>query len=202
MSWYRIAEIPRNRFLELIHPIYNILEEKKKSKSKEDPFTKAMFMSFYNQTEEEWKEHITIIQKQRAITMAWGIFHQQLMASFPGWEDYKTGHSSGCDIGRNDGTCVAEVKNNTNTMNADSKKSVMRKLLAQAQRAKRAILVIVNGRTPNKTYENGIEKISGKLFYEELSGRKTFMKDLEYTIAECFKRFKNFEQLENSLRRS
>jgi len=197
-SWYKIPEINKDTYLSLIRPLYDIIEGKKISKSEPDLFAKQGWMNFHNINEEQWEYENNKIQIQRAWTMAWGYFHQNLMGTFPGWENYKKGHITGCDIGKEDDTCVAEIKNNINTMNSDSKKSVMKKLKKQKDLGKRSILVIINGNIKSSV-KDGIETMSGKQFYEELSGRLSFMDDILSTTNESLKLYKTFESLTISL---
>ena len=197
-SWYNIPEIPTKTFLSLIKPLYDIMEGRKTSVSEPDRFAKDSWMAMHNKSEEKWYTMNKDVQKVRAWTMAWGNFHQNLMGSFTEWENYKTGHDTKCDIGTKDRNCVVEIKNNTNTMNADSKKSVISKLKTQKDLGKRVLLVTVNGAVPSGIPEY-IENIDGKTFYEYLSGRSNFMDDLHATTTDCFKQFKTYHDLEIAL---
>jgi hypothetical protein len=197
-SWYMISEINKETYLRLIKPLYDIIEGKKVSKSEPDSFAQQGWMHFHRMTREEWEREHKKIQIDRAWTMAWGDFHQNLMGAFPGWRNYKKGHATGCDIGKEDDTCVAELKNNKNTMNSSSKESVIRKLKKQNDLGKRALIVVINGDI-NHSIKDGIETISGRKFYEELSGRPTFMDDLLSTTNETFNQFKTFEALKTAL---
>ena len=156
-------------------------------------------MSALNQTKEEWEPEHKKIQIDRAWTMKFGIFHQSLMGLFPGWENYGKGHTTGCDIGKKDNTCIGEIKNNVNTMNSSSQESVLNKLKKQKDLGKRTLLVIINGDIQSCVKEYGIEWISGRKFYEELSGRSEFMDDLLSTVKMCFKQFKTFTSLKTAL---
>ena len=198
LNWYKIDEINIETFLGLIKPLYDIIEGKKVSKSEPDPFAQEAWKSFYNMTTEKWTAEHKKIQNERAWTMAWGDFHQNIMGSFQGWDNYNKGHITGCDIGKKDGTSVVEVKNNTNTMNSSSKETVFKKLKKQHDLGKRAILVIINGDVV-KCVKDGIEIISGRQFYEELSGRASFMDDLLKTINKAFGIYKSYETLKLSL---
>ena len=198
-NWYKILEIHPDTYLNLIKPLYDILEGKKVSKSEPDQFSKQGWMSFNKTTEEEWEESHKKIQIARAFSMAWGDFHQSLMGSFPGWTNYKRGHNTGCDIGKEDGTCVVEIKNNVNTMNSSSKESVLRKLKLQKDLGKRAVIVIINGDISSST-KDGIETLNGKQFYEELSGRSTFMEDLLLTTNKTFECYNTLDSLKSSLK--
>jgi hypothetical protein len=191
----KIPEINPMIFIQLLKPFYDILEGKK-SISKSDSFAKQSWMSYYNLSEEEWILEHKKIQIERSWTMVWGNFHQNIMSTFPGWENYNVGHPTGCDIGKED--CVVEIKNNTNTMNSSSKESVIRKLKIQKDLGKRSILVIINGDIKKHIDEHGIEWISGRTFYEELAGRP-FMDDLLYTINDCFTKYKTYNSLKIAL---
>jgi hypothetical protein len=197
-TWYKIPEINKVSYLSLIKPLYHIIEGKKVSKSEPDPFAQQAWMSFHNLPVAGWEYEHKKIQSERAWTMSWGDFHQNLMGLFPGWTNYKRGHVTGCDIGKEDGTCVVEVKNNTNTMNSSSKESVLRKLNKQKELGKRAVLVYINGDI-KQSVKDGIEIMSGKTFYKELSGRVTFIDDLLSTTDETFKQYKTFEALKLAL---
>ena len=175
-----------------------VVECKRESNSKEDMFSKECWMSYHDQNTDQYNFRHRSIQQERAWTMKWGDFHQNLMGSFAGWINYKKGHVSGCDIGKEDGSCVVEIKNNENTMNSSSKSSVMGKLIKQQKDGKRAILVIVNGDF-SKKIDTGIEIMNGKEFYKEISGREKFMEDLLSTVKHCFSNFKSFEELQTYL---
>ena len=197
-TWYKIPEINKETYLSLIKPLYDTIEGKKVSKSEPDPFAQQSWMLFHTMKEEEWEHGHKKIQIQRAWTMSWGDFHQNLMGTFPGWRNYKKGHTTGCDIGKEDETCVGEVKNNINTMNSSSKESVLKKLKKQKDLGKRALLVVINGDT-KYSVKDGVETISGRQFYEELSGRANFIDDILSTTKETFKQYKTFESLKLAL---
>jgi hypothetical protein len=199
---YSILEIPREKFYPLMKPMYDIYEGRKTFKSELDPFMKQSYMSFGGMTEEQYEKELEIIQRWKALTMSWGNFHQKIIGLFPDWEDYKTGHSTKCDNGRRDGTAVVEVKNHVNTMNSGGKETVFKNLEVQIALGKRALLVIINGNFETKKHENGIEEISGKNFYNELSGREDFMKSLLETVKSIFATYKTYDELIGSLETS
>lgn len=194
-AFYTIPEISKENYLKCIRPLYDILENKNKSKSQIDQFAKECWKSYYDETDEDWIMNNEKTQKERAWTMAWGNFHQNIMGSFSDWENYEIGHETGCDIGRKDGTCIAEIKNNTNTMNSSSKDSVIRKLRIQAELGKRALLIVVNGEIKRSVILNIIETMSGKDFYHELSGREDFMENLLETVKYSFHNYKTYDEL-------
>ena len=195
-DWYKIPDVSRNTFIANMKPFYDINEGKKPSISKTDPFAIECWKALQNLnlTNEQFLIEQEMIQTKRAWTMAWGNFHQALMGSFKGWENLKQGHESKCDIRRTDNKCYGEIKNHVNTMNSGGKESVSRKLKKHVKLGRRALLVIVNG-TRNITDENGIEWITGRNFYQELSGRSTFFDDLLTTTVGCFSRFKTHSEM-------
>lgn len=197
-SWYKIPEVQTDVFLKYIKTLYDILEGKNKSKSTLDPFAKDCWKRFYNSTEEEWQSQNKIVQKNRSWTMAWGTFHQNIMFSFPGWDNYGTGHSTGCDGGKKDGSDVREIKNGKTSMNSGGKDSVNAKLKKQLDLGKNVVIVIVNHNFLTKK-KDGITWMTGQKFYEELSGRSDFMDSLKDTVTECFSKFKTYESLKAAL---
>jgi len=196
---YKIPEIATSDFLTHIRPLYDLLEGKKTSKSEEDPFAKRAWMSYYGKSEADWVAENRMIQIRKVLTMELGNFHQNMMGSLPGWVNYKIGHASGCDIGRADDTIIAEIKNNTNTMNSSSKESVVKKLQKQVAAGKRALLIVVNGDISHRTID-GVEWISGRDFYAEATGRPEFIDDLLTTLLHCFTTYKTYAELAKALR--
>jgi len=179
---------------------YMILQEQVDSKSKDDPFSKRGLMGFYDQAEIDWLKNQKIIQKERAWTMSMGYLHQDLMGDgFDGWETYDNGHETGCDTGSKDGKVVTEVKNNVHTMNSSQKEAIYSKLKKQVDLGKRALLVIVNGDIKKKMLPGGIEQISGRDFYAELSGSPAFYDNLVECIGMIFKEFKTYDALKAAL---
>lgn len=197
-EWYKIPEINIIIFVNLLKGIYQVLEDKNKPKSEDDVFARECWSSYYDITKEKLDEQRKRIQKEKAFTMKLGDFHQDLMGSFNGWENYKTGHETGCDVGKIDGSCIAEIKNGRNTMNSSSQESVINKLKKQNELGRRAILVIVNGDILQKI-KDGVIWMSGRDFYKELSGRPDFFDDLLLTLQYTFKNYKTYDELIRSL---
>jgi len=197
-SWYTIPEIAFNPFLELLQPIYKRMDVTTESKSEEDPLFRMVFQASQGMSDEDYDKFLKQMQMTKRLQMAMGDFHQHLMGLFDGWDDYKQGHETKCDIGKKDGTVVCEVKNNINTMNSDSLRSVNQKLNKQKELGKEARVIIVNGNIPRKEKE-GIIWMSGKDFYEEQSGRDTFMQSLQTTMQHIFSTYSTFDTLLTSL---
>ena len=139
---------------------------------------------------------------QKALEGKMGDFHEELMGKFPGWETYPVGHSTGCDVGKLDGTIVMEVKNRHNTMNSSSGEAVVNKLLKNHEKGKQAILVEVNcpgGKVTRYGAPASIEVWNGKTTYTFLSGRDSFFDDLQQTLQYVFTNFKTLAQLKRGL---
>jgi len=200
--WYKIPEYDINKFMSYIKSLYDIYENKKIYKSEIDLFGIEGSASFYEMTIDDIIKKREIEQKDRALAMARGLFHQNLMFGFNGWENFKSGHITGCDGGTKDGTIICEVKNNINTMNSSSLTSVINKLKKQIELGKQAILVIVNGDIKPKIDINGIKWISGKDFYTELSGRNDFWDSLLDTYKYLLKNFKTYNSIIEHLKTS
>jgi hypothetical protein len=198
MSWYRIPQVPLEKVVKLLKKHYDILEGNHTSNTKVDKFAKDTYIAFHDITEEDYIRSMTISQRNRVWSMVWGDFHQQLIGCMSTWDALKKGDVSGCDNVSKDGKCIAEVKNNTNTMNSSSQKSVIEKLQKQQKLGKRALLVIMNGDMPSKIGD-GVEWINGRDFYAEISGSSTFFDDLHTTVVYIFRHYKTYAELKNVL---
>ena len=168
----RIPEIDPEIFESFLAEIRKAIG--KESKEESDPFLEALIKKYPNAA--DFKNQIS--QKI-------GIFHQKTMGAFDGWESIE--HGKGVDVFSKDGKTVMEVKNKYNTMNHDSKKSVMEKLQKFVSDGKTAILCIINVKNnkPPKFPEAGEIRIkSGREMYHILSGRETFFDDLLTTFTE------------------
>ena len=197
-AWYTIPEIPFPSFLELLHPIYKRMNTNMESKSEEDPLFRMVFQASQGMNDEEFDHFWKQQQMAKRLQMAMGDFHQNLMGLFAGWENYKQGHETKCDIGKKDGTIICEIKNNINTMNSDSLRSVTQKLQKQAQLGKEARIIIVNGNIPRKE-KDGIVWMSGKDFYQEQSGRPNFMQSVQETMYHVFSTHDTIHSLQESV---
>jgi hypothetical protein len=128
-----------------------------------------------------------------------GDLHEELMGKLPDYETLPPKHSSKCDVRSKDETEYIEVKNNDATMNSDSAKSVIKKLIDMNQKGKSAILILVNSEsrtTPRFGAPPEIEVMNGKRGYAHLSCRENFYDNLLETIEYTFKNFKTYKQLQ------
>lgn len=199
-TWYSSLRdiIDFKIYIEILKPIYDTLEGKHVSKSELDPFAKMIMMAGRGLTEEQWLDELRTVQIWKTLTMGCGNLHQKIMGACPGWQDLKQGHATKCDLMMEDGSAVAEIKNNVNTMNSDSKASVEKKLHAQISLGKQAFLVIVNGNIPTREVNN-ITWISGKEFYELITGRSSMFDDLQDILVHTFTVYNTYEELKKCL---
>jgi len=198
MEWYRIADkITLTVYVGLLKDIYEILENKPSGKSQEDVFLRLCHESFYEMTPSEYDDLNNTIGFRKALTMALGYFHQNLMGSLPAYLVCKNGETS-LDVRSKDDTEIAEIKNNDHTMNSDSKKSVVAKLETALKQGKHALLILVNSvkNLTNFVKNPKIEVLNGRDGYAHLSGHKDFYDDLILTLEYTFKNFKTYKQLQ------
>jgi hypothetical protein len=190
--WYTIPEIALPHYVACVAPIYTVLEKKNTSSSDPDLFLKTILASHSGMTVEQWTAAEAQRLYEKALSMKMGDFHEELMGKFPGYETLAVGHSTGTDVRRTDDSAFFEIKNRDNTMNADSAKSVVRKLTALTDTGKGATLVLINSEKktlPRFKAPEAVEVVSGRAMYARLSGRVTFHDDLIRTLGETFKRF-------------
>jgi hypothetical protein len=197
-AWYMIPEIPFPSFLELLNPIYKRMSMAMESKSEEDPLFRMVFQASQGMSDEEFDHFWKQQQMAKRLQMAMGDFHQHLMGLFEGWDDYKQGHETKCDIGKKDGSIICEIKNNINTMNSDSQARVIQKLQKQVQQGKEARIIIVNGNIARKE-KDGIVWMSGREFYQEQSGRADFMQSVQQTMFHVFSTYDTIDSLHATL---
>lgn len=199
MDWYKISEIPFKEYVLCLSQIYNVLEQQPTSINQTDVFFKTSYMAFTEKTEEEWESEQKQISLHRLLSMKIGDLHEELMGKLPDYTTLPRNHESKCDVRSKDETEYIEVKNNNNTMNSDSAKSVIKKLNDMIQRGKHAILILVNSTsrvTPRFGAPPEIEVLNGHKGYAHLSGREKFYDDLLETIKYTFKNFKSYKQLQ------
>ena len=195
-SWYRIPEISITSFAECCKPMYSILENKNESKTYEDPFLKSVIVSYYSDSF-DWELADKARLKQKALEMAIGTFHQNLIGKFPGWETLIQGHESGLDNRSLDDTVYIECKNKYNTCNSDGFKQVHDKLANMRKKGKRTIFVQINcpnGKVCRSSAPPDAEIMNGQETYKMLSGRDSFFNDLINTLGHVFKTFKTYKE--------
>jgi hypothetical protein len=193
--WYRIPELPIGVFLKAVKPIYNIIEGNHVKTTLEDPFKKTILASLI--TEEEWDTAEKTRVKEKALEMKMGEMHQCIMGNLPGYQDLGVGHETKCDVLSTTRKEAIEVKNKYNTMNSDSSKTVMSKLMKASDEGYTGILVLVNTKdtVPRFGFPKQILVWNGKQAYAHMSGRDSFYDDLIHTIEYAFRMFRSFEEL-------
>lgn len=201
-DWYKIQEIPYLDYITCCKPIYDVLEDRHISKSAEDPFLKASMTGMYSMSESDYVKWEVIRQKQKALEMKWGDFHEELMGKFPDYETLPTGHESGCDVQKRDETEIFEIKNRDNTVKGSDGKHIISMLKRHRDAGKRAIFVQVNcpdGKVKRYNAPPEIEVWNGRQAYAHLSGRDTFFDDLLSTVKTTFSLFKTYDSLKQTL---
>lgn len=198
-SWYKIADcIPFEQYVKNLSGVYQVLEKKQKSKSHEDDFLKNIWMSFGDFSEEQYQRRRNFERYNRSLQMKLGDMHRAMIGSFPNYRVLPRGHESKCDIERLDQTEFLVVTNNSNTLNAQSAKTVGKNLQVVIDKGCRAVLVQINCQktVPRHGMPRDVELMSGKHIYAELSGRETFYDDLLITLKDTFAKFKTHTELQ------
>lgn len=89
-----------------------------------DPFSAILQAGFLDVNFEQWKELEAARQIQKTYQNAVGTLHQEILATFDGWQDLGTG--SVVDVVNNDKKIIAEVKNKFNTTKGNHKTQIYR----------------------------------------------------------------------------
>jgi hypothetical protein len=200
-DWYKIPEIPKKKYIELLEPIYNVLEGKLQARGSDDPFLKTILASRSGMTIEEWDLAESQRRFHKALSMKLGTFHQGILASFENNTNLHQGGEYGLDVLSSENE-IWEIKNRENTMNSDSAKSVIRKLINAFKSGKKACLGFVNcglRKVPRFGAPSEILVLAGDDLYNHFSKRVGFREDLRITIAETFKQFKTYDELKKGM---
>lgn len=145
----------------------------------DDPLTNYLFSKFCKRFTGSviTPELIKLIDaKKKKLPQACGNFWQKRFGEFPGWEDLKTGHESGCDLKNEELGVIMELKNKYNTMNSTSMNATIQKLKRQ-EGYKRRVIGIINGRGHDiRIVGDGmVEIIQGKELFRLVTGNPEYM---------------------------
>jgi hypothetical protein len=201
-EWYKIPEILPSDFVKCCTDIFTLLEGKHESKSTEDPFLKAVMMGQYGMTEAEWHTAEQVRLKQKVLEMKMGDFHEELMGKFSGYQTLPNGHSTGCDVQKNDETVIFEVKNRDNTVKGSDGKHIITLLKKHKDTGKKAIfaqIICPGGKVNRYGASSDIDVWNGNQTYAYLSGRESFFSDLLITVQYTFSNYKTFKDLKGAL---
>ncbi len=155
-------------------------------KNKIDPFHSLLITNTF-----EIKQKSDLLELQdknsalRGMSNAIGTFHQNILGSVSGWENYDSGY----DLENLEKKILAEIKNKHNTMNKDNKDNVYNKLKTALELKRgcwKGYLVVI---LPKKTesYKESLKKlgskkelykIDGMSFYEMVTGDKNALNNL------------------------
>ena len=188
-SWYKIREINPRDFVHCVKGIYSVLDKTHKSKTNEDPFIKAVLIGHHDMSIEYWEQSELSRLSQKALEMKMGDFHEELMGKIPGYETYKVGHFTGCDVGSIDGKEIYEVKNKDNTTKGSDGKHIIQQLTKLLEKGIHPIYVQINcpnGKVNRFNAPDGVDVWNGKKTYHHMTGREEFFDDLQHTVKYVF----------------
>lgn len=204
-AWFHIGDkISAEDFLQSCTPLYTVLEGNHKSKSNEDPFMKAVLMGNHAMTKEDWETAEKVRLTQKVLEMKMGDLHEEVAGKFAGYETLPTGHSTGVDVQKKDGTVVIELKNRDNTVKGSDGKHIIALLERHADEGKTAIFAQINcpkGKV-NRFGASAKSKVvfmNGQQLYAFLSGRESFYDDLLRTVGHTFSTYKTLAELKAAL---
>lgn len=117
-----IKQIIRNRLI-YIQSAYDD-NEAKFHNNVIDPFSAILQAGFLGLDYQSWKELEAARQIQKTYQNAVGTLHQEILATFPGWQDLGTGEV--VDLINSEQKIIAEIKNKHNTTKGNHKTQVYR----------------------------------------------------------------------------
>lgn len=201
-SWYKIREIKPIDFVHCVKGIYSVLDKTHKSKTNEDPFIKAVIIGHNDMSNEDWEQSEISRLSQKVLEMKMGDFHEELMGKIPGYETYKVGHVTGCDVGSIDGKEIYEVKNKDNTTKGSDGKHIIQQLTKLLEKGIHPIYVQINcpnGKVQRFNAPDGVDVWNGRKTYHHMTGREEFFDDLQDTVKHVFLHYKTIQELKSAL---
>lgn len=178
-------------------------------KNKVDPIRFNFDMLFNNLDYETIISNEIMRQKEKTISNAIGIFHENLIGCIDGYTNMPVGY--GYDIKKNDGTIFAEIKNKFNTVKGEDLKNIHNKLSSIANEnpdavcyfvqiiAKKSINEVWEITSKGKKYKhNRVRIISADKFYEILTGDKNAFKKICDILPKVTKDYLNICESENT----
>lgn len=159
-----------------------------------DPFPLAFETAATHLDTQAWLQAEAQRQAQKSWMNQVGYFHQEVLGSVAGWTNLGSGDMTHVDLMKDDGTVFAEIKNKSNTMNDSGRVETRNRLEHVAQQNPNATVYLVQIiRQRQKPYNEvwtlkdyspnpRIRKISGELFYAEVTGVETALFDLFHVI--------------------
>ena len=205
-NWYKIREVSFTVYIEHILKIYTHFEESNKDyeleNKREDIFLKKIMISKNDWNEKDWYEYEKNRILQKNLEMKIGYFHENISTSIRGYVKIKQGRNekeSHCDVINYNLQEIFELKNKENTMNSDSRKSVFQKLKDYSSRGMKTYLVYINKWSKKSKNHENVIILSGKDFYNKISGRNNFYEDLLETITYTFVHYKNIHEIKQLL---
>lgn len=163
-----------------------------------DPFATIFTLSFFNMKHEHWLRMEEFRKRDKTLTNALGIFHQQILGSVDGWQDLGT--KAVVDLVNDNRKIIAELKNKYNTVKGSDKINIYNALRSciydkvSRFRGYQAYYVTIipqksdgilrpfvpsdnkSGKKPAE--DTSIMEIDGKRFYALVTGSETALEDL------------------------
>ncbi len=179
-----VSEADFERELERLKTSYkdalNKAEERRK-RNVVDPFSSLMIAETFGMTT---AEELSFSQDTESATRgssnAIGHFHQGILGSVAGWENYNRGY----DLRSEKQKMIVELKNKHNTLNDNDKKGTIRKLSSSISREPTdwtAALVLIIPKTPIRyqtTIAHRVIEMEGASFYHLVTGHRNAIHQL------------------------
>lgn len=199
LSW-----ISDEKLLDALGTFANAVQRGEEKNSKDssrnvtDPFAALFTLSFFNMNPQSWEVMEEFRKKDKTLTNALGLFHQQVLGSVNGWQDLGT--KAVVDLVNEDRKIIAEVKNKYNTVKGSDKINIYDNLhhciydKVSRFRGYQAYYVTIIPQKPEGIFrpfvpsnnksgtkpaeDNAIIEIDGKRFYALVTGSETALEDL------------------------
>jgi hypothetical protein len=151
-----------NTYLSNIDSIISSRLNKKLTKYKDED-------TIFNVFDKNLKENLEICHKIHQLKMIEGFIAQDCIGNFYGWKNLDKGYESGCDVMKDDGSILIEIKNKYSTCNSSSKKNIFDRLSIYKKNNKntKCIYGIINPKNKLKPINKKIIHNNREIFHIE-----------------------------------
>jgi hypothetical protein len=200
LSFIRDEDLTRHvkKVLDTAHEAFEHSEDKLYS-NVIDPFSAVFDALGQGISLDEWMKQEKSRQMQKTLQNALGDFHQDIIGSIPGWENFPRGKV--IDVINKEKRIIAEIKNKYNTTKGSDKKTIYDNLASKIKSDYKGFtgyyVEIIpktlepydeeftppdNVRGRRRRANPKIRVIDGKSFYALASGKDAALRELYYTL--------------------
>jgi len=188
-EWNRLPEIHPARLFQILAMLMKTYDTHREANDDTvDALKKTVDMVRWGMTEEQWREQERHRRVDVNVSMAFGTFHERILANAPGYRHLKQGAHGmfSMDAYHPETRTFVEFKNRSNTTNSASFKSLFNNFKRVVDSGNVGIYVTINSFQSKKTLPEGVVHLTGVEAYDRFFGRPNVYDDLMSTVKHVF----------------